>query len=200
MLDPALQERNSELLRGIRDNDSAVLERLYTSVFPGVAEYVRKNSGTHRDARDVFQEGVLLIYRKLTAGELVLTTELEGYLFGVCRLVWKNARRKIARQEVTIPTEDTYASETPDYAENLLDQQRQRLFRQKLALLGEECRQVLQAFFNGESLRAIAARHDYTEAYAKRKKYRCKNQLVKLVQADPAYTHLKYNGDASAGE
>ena len=182
---------NEAILAGIRNNDSRVLEALYHDAYPPVARHVRAQGGSERDARDVFQEGILIVYRKLRTDELTLTTDFAGYLFGVCRLVWKGQLRKKRREPVTTAPEASYPSELPRYADRLLEQRKRRLFLRQLAKLGEECRAVLQAFFDGDSLRVIAARMGYTEQYAKRKKYRCKNQLVKLVQADPEYLHLK---------
>ena len=182
---------NAVLLAGIRANDTAVLEALYREAYPPVERHVRAQGGSVRDARDVFQESILIVYRKLRTDELTLTTDFAGYLFGVCRLVWKGYRRKKHREPVTTEATATYPGELPDYADRLLEQRKRRLFLRKLAELGEECRTVLQAFFDGDSLRVIAERMGYTEQYAKRKKYRCKNQLVKLVQGDPEYIHLK---------
>lgn len=189
---------NDIILAGIRTNDSRVLEAVYHDVYPGVLRHVQQQGGSERDARDVLQESLLVVFRKLQEDELTLTTDFGGYLFGVCRWVWKGHRRKSQREPVTTAQDAALLAETPDYADRLLEQRKRRLFLRKLAELGEECRAVLQAFFAGDSLRSIAERMGYTEQYAKRKKYRCKNQLVKLVQGDPEFRHLKFPGNGFA--
>ena len=45
-------------------------------------------------------------------------------------------------------------------------------------------------FFNKKSLKEIATEMGYTEAYAKRKKYKAKEQLVNLIKKDPMYNTL----------
>ena len=53
--------------------------------------------------------------------------------------------------------------------------------------LPTESQKVLQLFFNKKSIKEIAKIMGYTEAYAKRKKYKAKSQLIAAIKADPQY-------------
>jgi hypothetical protein len=70
---------NREYLRGIKENDLPILKKIYNESLPGVVKYVRRNSGTLDDAKDIFQEGILIIYKKVMAGSLELTTHERGH-------------------------------------------------------------------------------------------------------------------------
>ncbi|MFN0013300.1 MAG: hypothetical protein ACKVU2_02020, partial [Saprospiraceae bacterium] len=73
----------------------------------------------------------------------------------------------------------------------LVENEKKKLFQEKLAELGKECRQVLQAFFAGTALKAIAGQMGYTEDYIKKKNKTCKERLATLVRNDRRYQELR---------
>jgi len=57
--------------------------------------------------------------------------------------------------------------------------------------LGPDCQQLLQLFFAKVKMAAVAERMGYaSEGYAKKRKYQCKEQLIKHVKADARYAEL----------
>ena len=82
---------NKEYLSGIVNNDFSLLQRIYEQSLPEVIRYVKKNSGTLDDAKDVFQEGIMVIFKKVKEDRLVLTTSFHAFLFMVCKRIWLNA-------------------------------------------------------------------------------------------------------------
>ena len=178
-----------DYLAGIVQNDFATLQQIYKASLPEVIKHIKRNSGTVEDAKDVFQEAILIIFNKAKKGELILTTSFHVYLFGVCKRIWL---KKISRNKykmVSLPEEKDLAYEE-DFEEKFLKTQKWRLFNQKFQLLAEECRTVLELLFNGQSGKAIASAMGYTEAYAKRKKYKCKLSLMELIKKDASYQGL----------
>ena len=55
------ESKNARYLQGIAENDYAVLQEIYRESLPEVVKYVKQNSGTLDDAKDVFQECILEI-------------------------------------------------------------------------------------------------------------------------------------------
>ena len=53
------------LLTAIRNSENAAFEHLYSAYYMMVSNYVKKNSGTEDDSRDIFQEVVFIFYKKL---------------------------------------------------------------------------------------------------------------------------------------
>ncbi|MFK7934815.1 MAG: RNA polymerase sigma factor [Saprospiraceae bacterium] len=184
------KQKNLRFLKGIAENDFVVLEAIYRECLPRVRQYVLRNSGSIADAKDAFQEGIVAIFNKVSKDELVLTTDFENFLFLVCKRIWLKKLKKKERLEVTLTPEKELGYEV-DYAADLLQTRKWKLFNQKFALLTDECQRVLKMLFAGQSSRAIANEMDYTEEYAKRKKYRCKKSLIELITNDKEYTHLK---------
>jgi RNA polymerase sigma factor (sigma-70 family) len=182
-------KKNAEYLRGIKENDFTILEKIYKESLPEVIKYIKRNSGTTDDAKDVFQEGILVIFDKVKEGKLELTTSFHVFLFIVCKRIWLKKLKKRGNKEVTLEENLEFGYEI-NYEERFLKTQKWNLFNQKFEELAEECRKVLKLLFNGFSGKEIAEAMGYTEEYAKRKKYKCKLSLADLIKKDSTYQNL----------
>ena len=79
---------DQQLLDGIRRHDRKALEHVYAQVRPGLIKYVKENSGTLDEARDVIQEAMLAAYMHITEKEFTLTAALSTYIQGIGRNLW----------------------------------------------------------------------------------------------------------------
>lgn len=180
---------NEEFLEGIAKNDISILKKIYEYSLPEVVKYVKRNSGTVDDAKDIFQEGILAVYRKVRSDQLTLTTDFHVFLFIVCKRIWLKKLKKSGIKEVTLEPNREFVLEE-DLDERFIQSRKWSLFNEKFQQLAEECRKVLKMLFNGKSGKEIAEAMGYTEDYAKRKKYKCKLGLAALVKNDPEYKSL----------
>lgn len=180
---------NKNYLRGIVENDFSVLQQIYRESLPEVIKYVKRNSGTTDDAKDVFQEGILVIFRKVSNDQLELTTSFHNFLFSVCKRIWLKKLKKKGNKEVAFVDSEEYSYEE-NFEDDFIKTRKWQLFNKKFQLLAEECRKVLKMFFNGRSSNEIANAMGYTEEYAKRKKYKCKRSLAELIKKDAEYNNL----------
>ncbi len=184
---------NKEYLSGIANNDFSLLQRIYEQSLPEVIRYVKKNSGTLDDAKDVFQEGIMVIFKKVKEDRLVLTTSFHAFLFMVCKRIWLKKLKRKGHKEVPFEEKWEFSFEE-DFDEEFLRAQKWALFNQKFARLTAECQKVLKMLFNGNSSKEIAEMMGYTEDYAKRKKYKCKLSLADSIKKDLTYKSLIDNG------
>ena len=180
---------NTEYLRGIATNDYSVLEKIYEESLPEVTRYIKKNSGTADDAKDVFQEGIIVIFRRVSNQNLELTTRFHVFLFSVCKKIWLKKLKKIRHKAVSFEGLGEYSYEE-HFEEDFIKSRKWVLFNQKFDQLSEDCRKVLKMLFNGNSSKEIAVEMGYTEEYAKRKKYKCKGTLSNLIKKDVEYTNI----------
>lgn len=181
---------NSEYLRGIAENDFAILQKIYEESLPEVINHVKKNSGTIDDAKDVFQEGILVVFKKVKNDDLQLTTRFHVFLYSVCKRIWLKKLGSKSRKALPIEEETGRLSFEENFEENFLKTRKWVLFNTKFQQLAEECRTVLKMLFNGQSSKEIAQAMGYTEEYAKRKKYKCKISLSNLIKKDSEYKNL----------
>jgi RNA polymerase sigma factor (sigma-70 family) len=197
---PFYQEQDQQLvhytveaiLEGLKTSDSNVLEYVYKKYFPVVRFFVIKNSGTDEDAKDVFQEAVIILYKKLKDGSLDLTCAFKTYLYSVCRILWlRQLEKKKVRNEVV--SDNQVFIQLDEDVEGLAAEQEQfRIYQKHFKLLHKDCQDILQLFLKKVSLKEIAQKMNIkSDKYLKKRKYDCKEALIKRIQNDPDYKRLK---------
>jgi DNA-directed RNA polymerase specialized sigma24 family protein len=70
-------------------------QRAFTKLyahFPKVEKHILKNSGTKAEASDIFQEALIILYKKIN--EVNDQLSVEGYLINTSKLLWSNELRK----------------------------------------------------------------------------------------------------------
>ena len=157
---------------------------------------MKKNSGDNDDANDVFQEAVIVIYRKLKANELVLNCAFETYLFSVCKYLWfKQLDRQKAERDM-IQDSSSYENEYDhDFMDAADKNERFKLYQKHFQMLGTDCQKLLQLFFDKISLKQIAQIMGFTsEKYVKKRKFKCKEYLVTSIKQDLNYKKLMQEG------
>jgi hypothetical protein len=98
----------------------------------------------------------------------------------------KNEREKIYdNQEYQDDIYDDYLNRTIEMNE------RYRLYQKHFQNLGKDCQKILQMFFNKIPLRQIAQVMGFKgEKYAKKRKYKCKEYLIKSIKQDMEYKKI----------
>src|SRR3954467_7025967 len=79
---------DSEVILGILNNSETVLKRLYLAYFPMVLQLIINNSGNQDDAKDIYQEAIIVLYNKVKGGEFELSSKLKTFIYSVCRRLW----------------------------------------------------------------------------------------------------------------
>jgi RNA polymerase sigma factor (sigma-70 family) len=174
---------DKSIIEGILNQDSKTLNWLYDNYFQAVKNHVLKNSGTHDDASDVFQDSIITLYSQISNKSLNLTSDLKGYFFGIARNIWSSYLRK--RKETQELDVDMVAN--PD-ENDINDLMFERVMARAFQKLKPDMQIVLNLFSEGYSYEEIAESMDLkNETYARRKKYLSKEALLDLVREDPEY-------------
>jgi RNA polymerase sigma factor (sigma-70 family) len=170
------------VIAGIRRDDEAALAYLYKRYFPMVLHFLQNNNGTEEEAKDIYQEAVIIFYEKVKANSLELSCQIKTYLYSVCRRLWlkklaeKNRRGTKLKDEeffLELPAEDGVGEEK---------EVRFEVMAESLLLLGEPCKSLLEDFYlNDLSMLQITEKFGYINAdTAKNQKYKCLLRLKKL--------------------
>lgn len=171
-----------EVVLGILNNSEEALNRLYTSYFPMVLQFILNNNGDEDDAKDVYQESIIVVYNKIQSGDFELTSKLKTYIYSISRRIWL---KKLAQQskktnnisefeDVIAVEEDLEHHEAKDLQFDKMDSALQQL--------GEPCKTIIQDFYiNNLSMQDISEKFGYTNTdNAKTQKYKCLQRLKKL--------------------
>lgn len=191
MKNRAVNRTDQAFLDGLRARDARTLQQAYQQFYPGIAQHVQARGGRAEDAEDVFQEAMVVVFRKLQDPAFELTSSFGTFLYGVSKKIWlRHASRRGRHPEQ--PLEDLEVVETTSIDAELERTERHRLFRAKLQQLGADCQKVLRLFFAGTPMTQIAQQMGFaSEGYAKKRKFQCKQKLTDLIKADPRYQEMR---------
>lgn len=179
-------DRNSNdqiLLRGLAVNDSRAIENIYKLHFNIVQAYILNNNGSYDDARDIFQEAVIVLYEKVKNGSFELTSQLQTFLFAVSKRLWLKRLNRV--NNYSLPIEDEVLEGVED-EEDIEQKQKNDLafdvMDKALESMGDPCRSLLKAFYiEKKDMSQIASIFGYTNPEnAKNQKYKCLMRLKKL--------------------
>lgn len=177
-------------IQAILNGESTLIAKIYEEYHKAIIQLVESNQGTTEDAKDVFQEGLMLIYQKARKPGFKLTSGFFTFFYAVCRNIWLNKRRKKSFGEVSLSDEmtSTIEDDTPEVLEH---NEQYTLYRNKFLELSADCQQLLSLFMKKVSLKEITEVMGISSiGYAKKKKYKCKERLISLVQSDARYAEL----------
>ena len=175
------------LIAAIRSGDERALAHLYRLHWPMVSHFVLQNSGSEDDAQDVYQEGVMVFYEKVSDGSLELSCQIKTYLYAVCRRLWLKRLTSKSRFGVRLLDDEEHGPYLNTGAEDdvLAAEEQDRRFAtmdEALNSLGEPCKSLLEGFYLlDKSMQDLTAEFGYTNAdNAKNQKYKCLVRLKKL--------------------
>lgn len=171
---------NSELIQQLRSgNNKDALKEMYKP-FPMVRHFIKGHGGDEDEARDIFQESLLIFYKNVQKPDFKLTSALSTYLFAICKYLWKDELKKKNR---------VVSFEVKDAPDELVDHESNELKDQwldkTLNALGGKCLEILKLFYYEKfSMEQIAEKLGYKNVdTVKTQKYKCIEQ-AKLIATE----------------
>lgn len=166
-----------EIVELIKKGDERALDYLYRKHYRMMARLITRNSGNEEDAKDVFQDALIIFWEKARTGKFELSSKISTYLYSVCQNLWHkelNRKQRLVSQEHDVAeTHDSDRSERIAIVEKCLQQ------------LKPDCRQILMYYyFDQLPMTEIAEKMEFANAdSAKTKKYKCKQELDRLIKS-----------------
>lgn len=165
-----------ELFEKICNGDEKALETLYKKYYRMMTKLVITNSGTEDEAKDIYQEAVLVFWQKSISGNLVLTSKISTYIYSICLNLWRkelDRKKRLSNEE-----KDSVEYQDEDKKEKA------KIMLECISQLGDTCKKVLMYYYyDGMSMQEIATKLGFANTNtAKTKKYKCKMKLDSLVK------------------
>ncbi len=178
-------DKEISLLKGLATNDKTAIEQLYRENYTMVQAFILNNNGSVDDARDIFQEAIMVLYEKAKTESFELNCKIKTYLYSVCRRLWLKKLQHFQRfstqidsiEEIVPVEEEVEAHEKKNNDFNLMEK--------SMSKIGEPCKSLLDAYYiQNKSMIDIAKEFGYTNSdNAKTQKYKCLVRLKKLFFA-----------------
>lgn len=177
-----LYETDEAIIAGIRSGDDRALAYLYKLHFPMISHFILSNSGTDDEAKDIYQEGVIVFYEKVKADTLELTCQIKTYLYSVCRRLWLKRLAEKGRFANKVDDPENYLTLEDDIPQQEENERRFGMMDEALTQLGEPCKTLLEDYYiRMQNMQDITDRFGYTNTdTAKNQKYKCLQRLKKL--------------------
>ena len=170
---------SSEILILLRSGQTTpALKELYKA-YPAIRQFIKTHGGNEDDAKDCFQDALMILYRNALKPEFELTASVNTYLYSVCRFLWKDQLKKKNRES------DTELKDIPmeDISTALQQEEEAKFLQQVLSKLGQKCSEILQLFYyEKKNMEEIAQELGYTSVdSAKTQKYKCLERAKQMA-------------------
>lgn len=169
--------RDSEVIERLCRGDEKALDYLYKKHYRMMTHLIIKNSGSEQEAKDIFQDALIVLWQKSTSGSLILTSKISTFLYSICLNLWRKELERKSR----------LSNETKDGEEfqDIEKQEKIKIINECIDQLGDTCKSILTYhYFDGLSMTDIAEKMGFANTdTAKTKKYKCKKKLDELIKA-----------------
>lgn len=150
---------------------------LYREVFPSVAKYIAKKGGTLEQAKDIFQEALIIYYEQIVCDRQPVKTTTSAYVFGIVKHLWCHQhKRGINFESLQADTEMVEESANEQIAaERLLI---------LLTKVGERCLKLLKTFYyDKRSIAKLTKEFGFgSERSATVQKFKCLEKVRSFVK------------------
>ena len=179
------EQNELDLLEGLARNDRQAIETLYAQHYRMIQSLIINNQGTLDDAKDIFQEAMIVLYEKAKSGSFELHCQIKTYVYSVSRRLWLKRLQQLQKyvpdingMEDIVPVEEEVEAAEQRNADY-------QLMERAMMNLGEPCKSLLEAFYvQKKNMTEIAGTFGYTNAdNAKNQKYKCLMRLKKIFFA-----------------
>jgi len=173
------------LLQGLARSDKKAIESIYRENYNMVQSLIINNSGSADDAKDIFQETMIVLYEKVRSGTFELNCLIKTYVYSVSRRLWLKRLQQMSRYVPTIENIQDTVPVDEDVEENERINSEFQAMEKAIGSLGEPCKSLLEAYYlERKSMQEIALFFGYTNAEnAKNQKYKCLVRLKKIFFA-----------------
>lgn len=168
---------DQEILVRLKQGDENTLDLLYKQHYRMMIKLIVKNNGSEEEAKDIYQESLIVLWQKAKSENFILTSKISTYLYSICLNLW---RKELERKK-------RFSYEMKE-GSDILDMDRDErisIINKCIQQLGETCRDILTYYyFDRLSMIEIAEKMGFANSdTSKTKKYKCKKELDLLVKS-----------------
>jgi DNA-directed RNA polymerase specialized sigma24 family protein len=154
-------------------------EEMYETAFPAVASFVRQMDGSFQDAKDIFQDALIIFLEQSTAASMTINVSPEWYILGISKHLWL---RKFKEDRLKVSLNDfERALYIPiDFYPCI----KSKRILQFLEVAGSKCIDLLRSFyFEKNTLKEISKTLGYSSEHsAAVQKYKCLEKIRESIK------------------
>jgi RNA polymerase sigma factor (sigma-70 family) len=181
---------DNEIIECLRNRQSYVVHYLSDRYMPMVRLLVLQKGGSAEDARDIFQDGLIIMLEKLDNKEFALTCKFKTFLYCVCENLWKTVldKRQAASNYINRRMDPEHEKDITELIDHELYQE---IFRDVFETLDPISKKILKLYWQEVSPQHIADKLGYTYGYVRKKKCEAQSELTDKVKKHPGYVRIR---------
>ena len=185
---------DEEIINQLLNNDTEGCQKamtlLYERHYKMISNIILKNSGNAEDAKDIFQESLLIFYKNVKSNKFKLSSKISTYLYSVAKNQWLkvlNSRDKTVYSE-NLENQKNIISENEipklDYSDE------QKIIGNLLKTAGAKCKKILLlVYYEKLKMQEISTKLNLSSAQEVRnQKSKCMKKIRSLVINNDYYS------------
>jgi RNA polymerase sigma factor (sigma-70 family) len=185
---------DKEIIECLRYRQSYVVRYLFDRYLPMIRLMIRQMGGSVEDAKDLFQDGLIIMIEKIDNDEFKLTCKFKTFFYCVCNNLWKAILSK--RHAATNYLTRRIDSDTDrDFTEVYDDKLYKNIFLDSFETLDPVSKKILNLYWQDLSAKDIAERLGYTYGYVRKKKCEGQGELIDKIKNHPEYKLIKKDNE-----
>jgi len=190
---------DNEIIECLRTRQSYVVKYLSDRYLPMIRLMVFQMGGTMEDAKDVFQDGLIIMLEKIDNDDFVLNCKFKTFLYAVCENIWKSVldKRQTAANYFSRRNIEEFEGDFSEIHDNMVYE---NIFYEVFDTLDPACRKILKLYWEELTPDQIAEKLGVTNGYVRKKKSEAQSQLVSRIKQHPAYRNIMITEGISVGK
>ena len=181
---------DNEIIECLRNRQSYVVHWLSDRYMTMIRLMVYQKGGSTEDARDIFQDGLIIMLEKLDDKKFNLTCKFKTFLYCVCEHLWKTILEKRQSAANYLNRRSEPESEK-DFTDMIDYQMYEQIIQDVFKTLDPISKKILTLYWQEKSLQEIADQLGYTYGYVRKKKCEAQGELTEKVKRHPGYMRIK---------
>lgn len=159
-------------------NREELFIHLYKKAFPGVAKLIHKYGGSFDDAKDIFQDALIIYFEKQIKEDFSPEVNEQAYLTGIAKHLWS----KKEKENVLKRPFDSHLDHDHLIPEEAVVSKKLIRF---IELSGKKCLELLNAFYYDKlNMKELAAKFGFLgERSATVQKYKCLEKVREAIRS-----------------
>jgi RNA polymerase sigma factor (sigma-70 family) len=176
---------NLQIRDGLKENDAEVFRYLYKTYGSMIDGYVRKNSGSDQEAREMVQTVLLEFWTAVREDRYQESGKLDRYLYILTSNTWRDElrRRKVRRTDELDTNQMLVADDhEQSIAMAIVKDRRIEAMHHCLQQLESPCDDIIRLYHLEEvNLQEVAKQMNYDYNNLRKRIFDCRKKLKKLV-------------------
>lgn len=180
---------DKEIIGCLHDRKDYVVNYLWVKYFPMIRFMVIRMGGTTEDAKNVFQEGLIVMIEKLDDSKFSLSCKFKTLFYSICENLWKTVLKK-KESAANYVTHAMIDYEHEDISESIDNDLFNSMFQEAFSTLDPVGKRILLLYWENVSLYEIGMKLGYSYNYVRKKKCESQAKLIEKIRSHPDYKKI----------